>query len=461
MRRRALISVHDKEGVIPFARGLMEMGIELVATSGTFEYLRKDGIPVVEISKLIGMPSILSGRLKTIYYKIHGGILADRSRKEHDTQMQNLGLVPIDIVVVNLNPFSQEISFEDLIENIDTGGPALIRSAAKNYKHVLVVTYSEQYPEVLRRLKNKKDDMEFRANLAAIAFSATARYDALLASYMAAKLYTKELFPPILPGHYIRESYLKSGENHHQAAAFYRNLMSSSNTIDRMSTESKGKLSGSHLLDADIAWEYVSVFKKPTACIVKHCNPVGIAVNNTIKEAFEKSYSCDPVATREGFIALNQPMDLELTELIMEGNNAFSGIIATDYEDGVIEKLRAHPVWGSEIPIIKMPNASLGHSRRPTTLRAFAGGLLLEQTDEIEGKVNAWRIATRSKPNPKKLVDLAFALAIASLAKSSSAVLAKDNASIGIACGQSHTLEAFALATSKAGGKNKRSSTGI
>lgn len=458
--RRALISVYDKEGLIPFARGLMEMGIELIATSGTMKHILDAGIPAVDISSVIGMPAILSGRVKTLHPKIHGGILADRDKVEHVTQMRNLGLVSIDIVVVNMKPFSQEVSLDEFMNNIDTGGPSLIRSAARNYKHVLIVTNPEQYATVLKRLKTNTADEAFRANLAAVAFSATAHYDALITSYMAAKLSTAELFSPILPGHYIREAYLRHGENEHQNAAFYRNLMSPVTTIGLMKQLSGPGLTGAQLLSVDTGWECISVFKKPTVAIIKHANPVGVAVRNQITEAFQEAYVGDPRGNRGGIVALNRHLDEATARMMVENDRYFQSVIATGYEEGVVDILKKHPVWGNEIQIIEMP--TLTPSRlSPATLRDFSGGLLLEETDDVEGESVSWRIVGRAKPTSQQLVDLAFALAIASKTKSAASVLAKDNATLGIGAGQPSSLESIAIAVSKAGTRAKQSVLGL
>jgi phosphoribosylaminoimidazolecarboxamide formyltransferase/IMP cyclohydrolase len=450
---RALISVYDKEGLAPFAQGLMELGVEIVATPGTQKYLQNANIPAVDISNMIGMPAILSARLKTLHPKIHGGILADRDKLEHVTQMRNLGLLPIDIVVVNMNASFQPNSFEELVENIDTGGPALIRSAASNYKHILAVTNPEQYPLVLKYLKNKSEDENFRANLATVAFSATARYDALIASYMASKLHTKEMFPSILPGHYIREAYLNCGENEHQKAAFYRNLMSPVNIFGMMKQIAGAGIKGSNLLDIDIGWEMVSLFKKPCATIVCHHGPVGIAVREKIGRAFQDAYQYDKRSAYGGFIAANRVIDEETAQLIGQNENYFQGIAALGYEEKAFEILTEHPVWGNEIKLLELPAAQ---SRVPQpTLRSFVGGLLLQEADEIEGEPSAWRIVTRAKPDEKQLVDLAFALAVASVARSSSAVASRHNATIAISSGQMSALEAVAIAISKAGERSR------
>lgn len=451
---RALISVYDKEGLVPFAQGLMELGVELIATQGTLKYLLNANIPAVDISNMIGMPAILSARLKTLHPKIHGGILADRNKVEHMTQMRNLGLLSVDIVVVNMNASMQPNSFEELVDNIDTGGPALIRSAASNYRHILVVTNPEQYPLVLKHLKNKSDDEKFRANLATVAFSATARYDALIASYMAAKLHTKEMFPLILPGHYIREAYLNCGENEHQKAAFYRNLMSPTNTFGMMKQISGTGIKGSHLLDVDMGWEMVSLFKKPCVAIVRHRGPIGIAVRERLDRAFQDAYQGDAQGAYGGFIAANRTIDEQTAEWITQNENFFQGIVAIGYEEKALEVLTGHPVWGNEIKLLELPAAAQTRIPQPA-LRSFAGGLLLQEADEVEGEPSSWRIVTRSKPNEKQLVDLAFALAVASLARSSTAVVCRHSSAVGISSGQTHALDAVSIALSKAGARSR------
>ena len=448
--RRALLSVYDKEGLIPFAQGMMEMGIELIATSGTLKHLVEAGIIAVDISNVIGMPPILSGRIKTIHPKLHGGILADRDKIEHMTQMRNLGLVQVDIVVVNMNAFLQPDSLDELMDGIDLGGPALIRSAARNYQHVVAVSNPEQYPVVLKRLKNKTDDEKFRANLATIAFSATARYDAMIASYMAARLHTHEMFPNILPGHYIREAFLPSGENEHQRAAFYRNLMSPVNNIVGMKKTIGTEIVGATILNIDMAWELVTIFKKPSAAIVRHCSVVGMAIQDTIVHAFAKAHDCDRRAAYGGLIAANRPVGEAMAQLITENENFFEGIIAPGYDDKALEILSNHPVWGDKFQIIEMPAINNTHFAQPT-LRAFREGLLLEEEDEIEGEPSAWRIVTRVRPKEHQLVDMAFALAIASASRSAAAIIVKDSATLGIGSGQACLLDSIAMALSKAG----------
>jgi phosphoribosylaminoimidazolecarboxamide formyltransferase/IMP cyclohydrolase len=454
---RALISVHDKEGLIPFAQGLIELGIELIATPGTLKHLIESGIPAADISKVIGMPAILSARLKTIHPKIHGGILADRSRVEHTTQMRNLGLVPIDIVVVNIKPLPKDISLESLIEYIDIGGPALIHSAASNYKHVIIVTNPEQYPVVLKYLKSKPekgDDEKFRANLAAVAFSACAHYDGVVASYMAAKLGTQEQFPSILPGHYIRDQYLAHGENEHQKAAFYRNLMSPTNNIGMIQRIAGSELSGGHVLEIDMAWEAISIFKRPTAAIVRYRNLVGIAVQNKIADAFRQAYQCDQRGASGAFIAINRIMDEETARLIVETDNLVEGIVASGYQDNAVTILKSHPVWGGNVKILDMSEASSSRIPQPSLI-SFGEGILLEEEDETEGEPKFWRIVTRAKPDENQLVNLAFALAIASISRSSTAIVARENATVGIGVGQPSSLDAISIAISKAGNRSK------
>lgn len=454
--RRALISVHNKEGIIPFAQGLLKLGFEIVATSGTLKYLVEAGIPCVDISSLMGMPYILSGRLRTLHSKIHGGLLVDRDKMEHNTQARNLGLILIDLVAINFDTFSQEVDFETLIDNIDTGGPALLRSAARNYRYVLVVSSPNQYSLVIERLESDTADEDFRAHMAAIAFSSTARYDAMIASRMTATLDTKEPFPSILPGHYTREGYLEYGENKHQNGAFYKNLIASQSSMNAMVNLSSNKLNAKNYMNADIAWECVNIFKKSSVAVVNNQNPIAVSVNNSLIDAFSYVYNCDKRALDGAFIAFNQALTKDIATLLYEANNSFAGIMATSYDDGVKELLESHPVYGKKLIVLEVPKNSL-YKKSHHNIRAITGGLLLQEADVIEDNIKAWRIATRVHPKEQQLVDMAFALAVASIAKSYSAVVVKNRVTLGISAGQSSDFDAVSIALSKSGTLTKGS----
>jgi phosphoribosylaminoimidazolecarboxamide formyltransferase/IMP cyclohydrolase len=441
--RRALISVSDKTGLIPFAQALAKMGTEILSTGGTARALRDAGIPVVEVSDHTGFPEIMDGRVKTLVPQIHGGILARRDLPAHMAQMAEHSIAPIDLVAVNLYPFEETVArgadAETTVENIDIGGPAMIRAAAKNHDFVAVLTDPAQYAEVAASLAAGGTDLTLRRRLAGEAYARTAAYDAAIAAWFAAE--RQERFPDrfAISGR-LRQT-LRYGENPHQTAAFY---VTDSRPGVATARQAQGKeLSYNNLNDTDAAFECVGEFTGPTVVIVKHANPCGVASAATFAAAWDAALACDPVSAFGGIVALNGTLDAEtaariatiFTEVIVapDATPEAQAILATK------KNLRLLLTGGLPDPAAKA-----------LTLRTLSGGFLVQDRDA--GRITAadLQIVTKRAPTEAEVIDLIFAFRVAKHVKSNAIIYAKGSATVGIGAGQMSRVDSARIAAWKA-----------
>ncbi|MCS6931434.1 MAG: bifunctional phosphoribosylaminoimidazolecarboxamide formyltransferase/IMP cyclohydrolase [Acetobacteraceae bacterium] len=443
--RRALLSLSDKTGLLPFARALVAQGAQLLSTGGTARALREAGIPVTEVSDHTGFPEILDGRVKTLVPQIHGGLLGRRDLPEHLAQMQAHGIAPIDLVAVNLYPFEAAAASgaapEDCIETIDIGGPAMIRSAAKNHAHVAVLTEPGHLDQVAAELAERGGvSLATRRALAAAAFARTAAYDAAIAAWFAAR--QGEAFPRRLALPAVLRQTLRYGENPHQQAAFY--LDGTGRPGVATATQVQGKeLSYNNLNDTDAAFECVAEFERPAIVIVKHANPCGVAEGATLAAAWDAALRCDPVAAFGGIVAANRPLDRAAAERIAA---IFTEVVVAPDAD---EEAKA--VFATKRNLRLLLTGGLPDPAAPgRVLRSVSGGLLVQTRDS--GRVTAadLQVVTRRAPTEAELSDLLFAFRVAKHVKSNAIVYAKDGATVGIGAGQMSRVDSARIAAWKA-----------
>ncbi|KQN25174.1 phosphoribosylaminoimidazolecarboxamide formyltransferase [Sphingomonas sp. Leaf33] len=440
--RRALLSVSDKTGLVDLARALGEQGVELVSTGGTAKAIRDAGIVVRDVSDLTGFPEMMDGRVKTLHPVVHGGLLARRDTAEHMAAADTHGIGMIDLVVVNLYPFGATVARGaergDIIENIDIGGPSMVRSAAKNHAHVAIVTDPADYATVARGVTT----LDERRRFAAKAFAATAEYDAMIASWFAFAD-QGEQFPERLSVPLKRGQALRYGENPHQSAALYLPAFAPAGSIaDHVQVQGKD-LSYNNLNDADAALELVAEFRDgpPTVVIVKHANPCGVATGDTLVEAYEKALACDSVSAFGGIIAVNRPLDGPTAEAI---SGIFTEVVAAPEADDA-----AKAVFAKKKNLRLILTGALPDPARPAMmLKSIAGGMLLQGRDG--GQLGDLTVVTKRQPTEQELVDCRFAWTVAKHVKSNAIVYAKDGATAGIGAGQMNRLESARIAAWKA-----------
>jgi len=449
-KRLALLSVWDKTGLLDFARGLVEQGFTLISTGGTQRVLSEAGLPVQSVAELTGFPEILDGRVKTLHPKIHGGLLARRELEAHRRQMEEHHIAPIDLVAVNLYPFAATVAkagvtLEEAIENIDIGGPTMVRAAAKNYRHVTVVVNPDRYPEILRELAEKGKTTEAtRFALAVEAFNHTAYYDAVITRWLAAQTKESPLFPETLVLPYNKVETLRYGENPHQQAAFYREPQAAPGTVATAKQLHGKALSFNNLNDLNAAWELVLEFAEPAAVAVKHTNPCGVAVGADLYTAFTRAYECDPVSIFGGIVAVNRPLDPRTAEKLSE--IFLEVIIAPAYSDEALTILtRKKNLRLLEIPITG--------KRESIDVKKVSGGLLLQTFDPTTISPEGWQRVTNQQPTPEQLTDMVFGMKVVKHIKSNAIVLVKNGQTIGIGAGQMNRVGAARIALAQAGEK--------
>jgi len=447
MIKRALLSVSDKTGLIPFAQYLSQHGVELLSTGGTAKTLREAGLPVTDVASVTGFPEIMDGRVKTLHPKIHGGILADRDVPAHVEAMRTHGIEGIDMVVLNLYPFEETVaqgaSYEDTVEQIDIGGPAMLRASAKNHKHVTIVVDPADYDHVIDEMNahDGETTLEYRKQLALKAFARTAAYDSAIAAWLGAT--QGEVFPPQLVVSTARDSVLRYGENPHQRAALY--LTDAADGTLAAAKQLQGKeLSYNNLNDTDAAWALACDFDEPCVAIIKHANPCGVAIGASVEAAFAKALACDPVSAYGGIIALNRPLTKAFVEAM--GSLFVEVIIAPSAEDAAVallgekkKNLRLLVTGGALLP-----------KRNDFRLTNISGGLLVQDSDAKT--VTAAELVTVSKaaPSGTQQADLLFAFRVAKHVKSNAIVIAKDGATVGIGAGQMSRVDSVRIACWKA-----------
>ena len=446
---RALLSVSDKAGLIPFARELALFDVELVSTGGTAKALSEAGLSVIDVAELTGSPEMMDGRVKTLHPKVHGGLLAIRGNKEHIAAMEEHHIKPIDLLVVNLYPFEATVakgaSFDDCIENIDIGGPAMIRAAAKNHMDVTVVVDPVDYEKVLGEMASHSGmvSLELRQKLAAKAYARTAAYDAAISNWFADTLHDDAPDYRAFGGKLIEA--LRYGENPHQSAAFYRSPGERFGVATARQLQGK-QLSYNNINDTDAAYECVAEFdpKRTAACvIVKHANPCGVAEAGTLLEAYRKALACDTTSAFGGIVALNRELDAEAAKAITEIFTEV--IIAPDATDEAVKIVAAKKnlrllVAGG------LPDARA----KGLTVKSVAGGLLVQSRDNAVVDEMQLKTVTKRKPSAAELDDLRFAFRVAKHVKSNTIVYAKGRATVGIGAGQMSRLDSARIAARKA-----------
>jgi phosphoribosylaminoimidazolecarboxamide formyltransferase/IMP cyclohydrolase len=445
---RALISVSDKTGLEELARGLVGLGVEIISTGGTQKALKEAGVPVTGISEVTGFPEILDGRVKTLHPSVHGGILAIRDREEHLRQMEENGIQPIDLVVVNLYPFRQTIArpgatLEEAVENIDIGGPAMIRAAAKNYRFVTVVVDPTDYEAVLKEIGERGvTTEETRLRLAAKAFSHTAYYDSMISGYL--RKLTGEAFPEQLTVPLEKQQSLRYGENPHQKAAFYREPLVAAGTLANAKQLHGKELSYNNINDASAALELVREFAEPAVAVIKHTNPCGVAAGQTIAEAFRKAYEADPVSIFGGIVATNRPVDAETAALL---KGIFLEIVlAPSFTPEALEILTTK----KNLRLLETGD-HLEAGSSSLRIQSVSGGALVQEADTMSLRREDCRVVTERAPSEEEWEQLLFAWKVVKHVKSNAIVLARDFRTIGVGAGQMNRVGAAEIAIRQAG----------
>ncbi|MGV8846269.1 bifunctional phosphoribosylaminoimidazolecarboxamide formyltransferase/IMP cyclohydrolase [Tessaracoccus sp.] len=447
--RRALVSVYDKDKVEELGRALHEAGVEIISTGSTAARLGAAGVPVTAVDRLTGFPECLDGRVKTLHPVIHAGILADRRLPEHVRQLEDLGIAPFDLVVVNLYPFSDTVasgaSPDECVEQIDIGGPTMVRAAAKNHPSVAVVTSPSQYDGVLGAIRRGGFTLAERRELAAAAFRHTAAYDVAVAGWMTDVVAEKPAdgFPAWLGATWEKQATLRYGENAHQAAALYADTRGPAGITQAELLHGK-PMSYNNYTDGDAALRAAHDFDEPCVAIIKHANPCGIAVGADIAEAHARAHACDPVSAFGGVIAANRPITVEMARAVAD---VFTEVvIAPGFEDGVLEILGAK----KNIRLLRAP--SFTHPQH--TLLPISGGALLQEPDRIDAEGDAsdsWQLAAGEAVDDATLADLVFAWRACRSVKSNAILLASNGASVGVGMGQVNRVDSCKLAIERAG----------
>ncbi len=454
--RRALVSVYDKTGLLDLGRDLAAAGVEIVSTGSTAAKLAEAGVPVTPVEDVTGFPECLDGRVKTLHPKVHAGILADRRLESHRAQLDELSIAPFDLVITNLYPFEATVasgaSQDECVEQIDIGGPTMVRAAAKNHPSVAVITSAEQYPALRAALAAGGFTLQQRKELAAAAFIHTANYDVAVASWMGNVLTDSSDgsgFPAWVGGTWRKVADLRYGENSHQGAAVYRNGDGRSGLAD--ATQLHGKeMSYNNYVDADAARRAAYDFDEPAVAIIKHANPCGIAIGADVAEAHRKAHACDPVSAFGGVIATNRSVSLAMAEQVAE---IFTEVIvAPGYDEGAVEVLARK----KNLRILIADGTDNGG----VALRQIDGGMLLQHSDAIDADGDDpanWTLAAGEPVDEAALADLAFAWRAVRAVKSNAILLAHDGASVGVGMGQVNRVDSCHLAVDRAGERAKGS----
>jgi phosphoribosylaminoimidazolecarboxamide formyltransferase/IMP cyclohydrolase len=459
--KQALISVSDKTGVLEFAQGLAAQGIKLLSTGGTAKMLRDAGLAVTEIGDYTGFPEMLDGRVKTLHPKVHGGILARRDMAEHMATIDAHGIPMIDLVCVNLYPFAATIAkagvtLEDAIENIDIGGPAMVRSSAKNYHGVAIVTDPEDYAPLLAEMKASAGALQLatRFNLAKKAFTHTARYDSMIANWLtgldegaeskpAEAAPVPAIFPAKLQLAFDRTEILRYGENSHQQAAFYRDTVALPGSIAAY-TQLQGKeLSYNNIADSDAAWECVKAFDAPACVIIKHANPCGVAMDSTLLGAYEKAFKTDSTSAFGGIIAFNGEVGLDVVSAMNERKHFVEVLIAPSFTAEAKAALAAK----TNLRVLVVP---LGRDLNKLEFKRVGGGLLVQTADDFAAQASGLKVVTKVQPTPAQIEDLLFAERVAKFVKSNAIVFCGGGMTLGVGAGQMSRVDSTKIASIKA-----------
>jgi phosphoribosylaminoimidazolecarboxamide formyltransferase/IMP cyclohydrolase len=461
--KRALFSVFDKRGLIDLARALAAADVEIIASGKTRSELSAAGLDVTDVAEFTGQPEILGGRVKTLHPKIHGGILARRDVADDLATLQQLGFPLIDLVVVNLYPFESTIarpdtSFALAIENIDIGGPSLIRAAAKNHEHVAVLSHPDQYPSLIASINERGGtSLEERRGLALAAFQTTAGYDRAIALYLGSQINTAAEpdtgFPPILHLHYTLCQPLRYGENPHQKAALYIEPIAGGANLATARLRHGKELSYNNLLDLDSALRLVRQFVGPAACILKHNNPCGAAERTELAEAFECAYEGDPLSAFGGIVGLNRIVDRATAERMSKPGRFLEAILAPGFDGDALHWLTTKPSWRNTVRLVELgePIGPGGPVPIGFDLRRIEGGMLAQEWDQLEPAPASGQVVTSRQPTEAERRDLAFAWKVCASVKSNAIVLAKAGQIVGVGAGQMSRVDSVRIAVDKAG----------
>ena len=453
--RRALISVYDKSGLDELARGLHEAGVEIVSTGSTAARIRDLGVPVTPVDEVTGFPEILGGRVKTLHPHVHAGLLADQNDPEHVATIEGLGIASFQLLVSNLYPFAETVASgatpPEIVEQIDIGGPAMVRASAKNHGSIAVVTDPNSYPDVLAAVRDGGFDLTHRQRLALAAFRHTAAYDIAVASWLGSAIAPDDEvngapsgFPGWIAANYERAAVLRYGENPHQRAALYVTPGDGGGVANAEQLSGK-EMSFNNYVDSDAAWRAAYDFSEPCVAIIKHANPCGIAVGKDIAEAHRKAHACDPVSAYGGVIATNGPVTNEFCDQIAKVLTEV--VIAPSFEPDALERLSKRA--NTRVLLARPRGAGPGVERRPVS-----GGMLLQSADRIDAPGDdpeQWTLVAGPAADKATLADLAFAWRAVRAVKSNAILLAADGATVGVGMGQVNRVDSCRLAVSRAG----------
>jgi len=448
--KQALISVSDKTDLLDLARVLCQSGISIISTGGTAKLLQRENIPVVEISDYTGFPEILDGRVKTLHPKVHAGILARNDMSEHAATMEKIGIADIELVIVNLYPFTRTIaqpdcSLEEAIENIDIGGPAMVRAAAKNYKKVTVITDPADYPLLLNEItaNQGKVSLSSRFRFACKAFSHTAVYDSAISNYLTAinDDESRNAFPAALNLNFSLLQNLRYGENPHQKAAFYRDIETVPGGLAGYQQVQGKELSYNNIADTDAAWESVKSFEDPACVIIKHANPCGVAVADTILNAYLRAFATDSTSAFGGIIAFNRPLDADTAAVILK---QFVEVIIVP---GISDEAKSLLAQKNNIRVLIV---ALEHGSNAYDLKRIGGGLLVQTPDNHHLARSDLKVVTQKNPTEQQMDDLLFAWRVAKYVKSNTIVFCRNMQTLGIGAGQMSRVDSAKIATIKA-----------
>jgi len=455
--KRALVSVSDKTGIVEFCQGLLALGAQILSTGGTAKALRTAGIAVTEVADYTGSPEILSGRVKTLHPKIHGGLLAVREDPEHMRQAQEQDIGLIDMVVVNLYPFEKiiakkNVDFEDAIENIDIGGPAMLRSAAKNFRNVAVVSNPERYPEILKELQENSGMLPDTVlmNLAIETFGHTARYDSVIFDFLKKRKSSGGFsgLPDEFLLRLVKDRDLRYGENPHQTAAFYRYEGTERFGLAKMKQLNGKELSFNNLLDLHAAYEMVKNFKNPAAVVIKHNNPTGAAEAQTLSAAYKNAYHCDTLSAFGGIIGLNKKVDAATADQIAK-SGFMECVIAPAFDGTALNVLRTK----KNLRVIQLKLKDL--ETLEYVIKQVDGGLLIQEKDRKDISVKDLRTVTKKKATPAQTESLLFGWKVIRHIRSNAIILVKGRRIVGIGCGQTSRVGSMKIAIDKAGKEAK------
>lgn len=456
--KRALISVSDKTGIIEFAKNLNALGVEILSTGGTAKLFRDNNIPVIEVSDYTGFPEMLDGRVKTLHPKVHGGILGRRDMPEHVAAMQAQNIPNIDMVVVNLYPFEATVAnpdctLEDAIENIDIGGPAMVRSAAKNWKDVAVLTDASQYAEVIREMQSTggATSQATQFALSVAAFNRISNYDGAISDYLSSfnNDGTRNAYPAQVNSRFVKLQDLRYGENPHQSAAFYRDLYPAPGSLVTAQQLQGKELSYNNIADADAAWEAVKSFDSTACVIVKHANPCGVAIGKNALEAYSKAFQTDPTSAFGGIIAFNTTLDKAAAEAVSK--QFVEVLIAPDYTEEALEIFKAKAnVRVLKISLPQGGNTAWDQGRNAQDIKRVGSGILIQTADNHEISAADLKVVSKKQPTPQQLEDMLFAWRVAKYVKSNAIVFCGNGMTLGVGAGQMSRVDSTKIAAIKA-----------